>query len=164
MRPSSLAAGATLAGVCLAFYFLSNATEHLLVAPILAAAICAGVLTLTVYHSESLSDIQITRSGLLLAATFFAINAYEVLLYSLRFCSVGRDGYTSFPLSGPRQSYCALIGDMGYWLAFVPTVAVLLASTIALRRGPRPLAVASIGALVWSLIFLFVPVVLPASS
>lgn len=163
LRSPSLVAGVIFAGACLAFYVLGNGTERRLIVPVLIAAACAGYLILAVHRSESLSESRMVGFGLLLAAIFLALNTYEVLLYDLSLCGGEWENYPFLPPAAPRQAYCNLVGHIGYWPAYIPTVAVVLATTAALERGVRPLIVASLGALIWSLVFVFLPLAFPTS-
>lgn len=147
------------AGVSSSLYRWGNA-DLLLGVPILAAAALCAVAILTSVARRGrggCSEDRVVRLGLLLAATLSAVGFYEVLLYELRFCAEGVGALAFAPSVGARKAYCGFLGSSGYWPAFVPAIAVLLARTAALGRGPRLPVATSVAAVLWSVLFGLLP-------
>ena len=142
---------------------LSDDAGWLLAVPILIAAICAGAILTSAARGRAggCSEGCTASLGVLLTATLLAAGVYEVLLYELLFCAQGHgEDFTSLP--GTRGVYCGFLSRSGYWPAFVPAIVVLLTSIVALERGPRPLVLASVAAMAWSVLFGLLPLVWPS--
>lgn len=149
------------AGASSALQF-SDAAGWLLAVPILLAAICAGAILASAARGRpgGCSEGRIAFLGVLLTATLLVAGIYEVLLYELLFCAQGH-GSDMAGLPDARGVYCGFLSRSGYWPAFVPAIVVLLTSIVALERGPRPLVLASVAAVAWSVLFGLLPLVLP---
>lgn len=144
--------------------YSSGDAAWLLGMPILVTAtLCTVAILSSVarFGAGGWPEDRVVRLGLLLAAMLSAAGFYEVLLYELWLCVEGQSTTHAFvSLAGAQDAYCGFLEVSGYWPAFVPALAVLLASTAALGRGPRPLIVASLAAVVWSVLFGLLPLIL----